>query len=75
MILLIYLVVLTQFLIFPGYFEFTIKKHETLIENSPIQIYPNKSKNRIAFKRKTGYKLALFNEINNEIIRKYKKRY
>ena len=25
------------------YFEFIIKKHETLTENSPIQIYPNKT--------------------------------
>ena len=41
------------------YFEFIIKKHETLTENPPIQIYPNKSKNRIVFKIKTGYKLEL----------------
>ena len=27
------------------YFEFIIKKHETLAENPPIQIYPNKIKN------------------------------
>ena len=31
------------------YFEFIIKKHETLAENPPIQIYPNKIKNRIIF--------------------------
>ena len=36
-----------------------IKKHETLTENPPIQIYPNKIKNRIVFKIKTGYKLEL----------------
>ena len=41
------------------YFEFIIKKHETLNENPPIQIYPNKIKNRIVFKIKTGYKLEL----------------
>ena len=41
------------------YFEFIIKKHETLTENVPIQIYPNKVKNRIVFKIKTGYKLEL----------------
>ena len=41
------------------YFEFIIKKHETLTENPPIQIYPNKIKNRIVFKMKTGYKLEL----------------
>ena len=41
------------------YFKFIIKKHETLIENPPIQIYPNKIKNIIVFKIKTGYKLGL----------------
>ena len=41
------------------YFEFIIKKHETLTENPLIQIYPNKIKNRIVFKIKTGYKLEL----------------
>ena len=41
------------------YFEFIVKKHETLTENPSIQIYPNKTKNRIIFKIKTGYKLEL----------------
>ena len=41
------------------YFEFIIKKHETLTGNPPVQIYPNKIKNRIVFKIKTGYKLEL----------------
>ena len=41
------------------YFEFIFKKHETLTENSPIQIRSNKIKNRIVFKIKTGYKLKL----------------
>ena len=41
------------------YFEFIIKKHETLTENSPVQIYPNKIKNRTVFKIKTGYELEL----------------
>ena len=41
------------------YFEFIIKKHETLTENLPVQIYQNKIKNRIAFKIKTEYKLEL----------------
>ena len=41
------------------YFKFIVKKHETLTENPPIQIYPNKIKNRIVFKIKTGYKLEL----------------
>ena len=30
-----------------------------MIENPPIQIYPNKIKNRIVFKIDTGYKLEL----------------
>ena len=38
-------------------FEFIIKKHETFAENPSIQIYPNKIKNRIVFKIKTGYRL------------------
>ena len=41
------------------YFEFIIKKHKVLAEDLPIQIYPNKIKNRIIFKIKTGYKLEL----------------
>ena len=32
------------------YFQFIIKKHETLTYNSPIKIYSNKIKNRIVFK-------------------------
>ena len=36
-----------------------MKKHETLTENLPVQIYPNKIKNRIVFKIKTGYKSEL----------------
>ena len=43
----------------PDYFEFIFKKHETLTEDLPIEIYPNKIKNRIVFKIKTGYKLEL----------------
>ena len=41
------------------YFEFIIKKLETLTETPPVQIYSNKIKNRIVFKIKTGYKLEL----------------
>ena len=39
------------------YVEFIIKNHETLTENPPTEIYPNKIKNRIVFKIKTSYKL------------------
>ena len=41
------------------YFEFIINKHQTFTENPPVQIYPNKIKNRIVFKIKTGCKLEL----------------
>ena len=41
------------------YFEVIIKKHETLTENPPVQIYLNKIKNRIVFKIKKEYKLEL----------------
>ena len=35
------------------YFEFIIKKHETLTEDLPIEIYPNKIKNqKICFRNK-----------------------
>ena len=39
------------------YFESIIKKHETLTENPPAQIYPQKNQNVIIFKIKTGQKL------------------
>ena len=34
------------------YFEFIIKKHETLTENPPVQIYPNRIKHRNFLKQK-----------------------
>ena len=39
------------------YFEFIIKKHETLTENPPLKIYSNKIKNSIVFNINMGYKL------------------
>ena len=42
-----------------NYLKYIIKKHETIAETAPILIYANKISNRIAFKRKTGYKLEL----------------
>ena len=44
------------------YFEYIIKKHETIADNLPIQIYINKIKNRVVFKIKTGYKLELLSK-------------
>ena len=56
-----------------GYFEFPIKKHETLTENLPIQISPNKIKNRIVFKIKTGYKLELLTPETTRLLGSTKK--
>ena len=55
------------------YFEFIIKKHEALTENPPVQIYPNKIKNRIVFKIKTGYKLELLSPETMKLIGSIKK--
>ena len=55
------------------YFEFIIKKHETLRENPPIQIYPNKIKNRIIFKVKTGYKIELLSPEKMKLLGSAKK--
>ena len=55
------------------YFEFIIKKHEALAENPSVQIYPNKIKNRIGFKVKTGYKLELLSLEMMKVLRSTKK--
>ena len=55
------------------YFEFIIKKYETLTENPPIEIYPNKIKNRIVFKIKTGYKLELLSHGTMKLLGSTKK--
>ena len=55
------------------YGEFIIKKHETLVENSPMQIYPNKIKNSIVFKIKTGYKLEVLSSETMKLLGSAKK--
>ena len=55
------------------YFEFIIKNHETLTEDLPIEIYPNKMKNRIVFKIKTSYKLELLTPETMRLLRSTKK--
>ena len=55
------------------YFEFIIKKHKTLTENSPIQIYPNKIKHRIDFKIKTDNKLELLTPETMRLLESTKK--
>ena len=41
------------------YFEFIIKRHETVTENPSIMIYVNKIESRITFKIEAGYYLKL----------------
>ena len=55
------------------YLEFIIKKHETLTENPPVEIYPNKIKNRIVFKIKTGYRLELLSPETMKLLGSTKK--
>ena len=55
------------------YFEFIIKKHETLAENPPAQIYPNKIKSRMVFKTKTDYKLELLTPKTMKLLGSVKK--
>ena len=57
----------------PDYFEFFIKKHETLTEDSAIEIYPNKIKNRIVFTIKTGHKLELLSPETMKLLGSTKK--
>ena len=54
-------------------FEYIIKKHETIADNPPIQIYANKIKNRIFFKIKTGYKLELLSPETMKLLGSTKK--
>ena len=41
------------------YFEYIIKKHDTMTDNPPTRIYVDKLENRIVFRIKTGYYLEL----------------
>ena len=50
------------------YFEYIIKKHETIAETAPILIYANNINNRIVFKVKTGYKLELLSEETTKLL-------
>ena len=45
-----------------NYFEYIIKKHETIDKVSPVLIYVNEINNRIVFKIKSGYKLELLSK-------------
>ena len=41
------------------YFEYILKKHSEILDNPSIRIYVNKIENRVTFKFKNGYYLAL----------------
>ena len=45
-----------------NYFEYIIKKHETIADVSPVLIYVNEKNNRIVFKIKSRYKLELLSK-------------
>ena len=55
------------------YFEYIIKKHETIADNPPVQLYVNKIKNRIVFKIKTVCKLELLSEETMQLLGSSKK--
>ena len=55
------------------YVELNIKKHENLTKYPPGQIYPNKIKNRIVFKLKTGCKLELLSSETMRLLGNTKK--
>ena len=44
------------------FFEYIIKKHETIADDPPVQIYVNKIKSRVFFKIKTGYKFEFLSK-------------
>ena len=54
------------------YFEFIIKKHETLTKNSPVQIYVTGLKQN-CFQNINRIQIRIANSWNNEIIRRHKK--
>ena len=55
------------------HFEYIIKKHETIADNPPVQIYVNKIKGRIVFKIKKGYKLELLTKKTMQLLGSSKK--
>ena len=55
------------------YFEYIVKKHETIADIPLVQMYVNKIKNRIVFKIKTGYKLELLTEETMQLLGSSKK--
>ena len=52
-----------------GYFEYILKKHHTVTDNSPIRIYVNKIENTITFKIKTSSYLELLTPETMKLLR------
>ena len=52
-----------------NYFEYIIKKHETMAKVSPVLIYVNEINNRIVFKIKSGCKLELLSKETMKLLR------
>ena len=50
------------------FFEYIIKKHETIADDPPVQIYVNKIKSRIFFKIKTGYKFEFLSKETMQLL-------
>ena len=55
------------------YFEYIIKRHETIANNPSVQIYVNKIKNSIVFKINTGYKLEFLSPETMKLLGSTKK--
>ena len=51
-----------------NYFEYIIKKHETIVDNPLVQIYVNKIKSSIIFKVETGYQLELLTKETTQLL-------
>ena len=56
------------------YYEYIIKKDETIANNPVVQIYVHRIKNRIDFKIKTGYELELLSPETMTLLRTTKNR-
>ena len=50
------------------YFEYILRKHDTVTDNPSILIYVNKIENRITFKTKAGYYLELLMPETTELL-------
>ena len=70
---LIFLMDHILFQIFKVILSALLKKHETIANNPPVQIYTNKLKHRIVFEIKTGYKLELLSPDTMKLLGSTKK--